>query len=317
MALCESDDDLISSLEPFCAIGKEVDVLNGYREAELLVEQGGGCLTHMWFGGDWPGFDKTRIRVYVDGEETASIDMAMDLGHGFGNGGGLGPWGSGKIGRTGAPSGTYNTYKIPFHGGIRVTAERSADSPDGAPFWWIVRGTKNLPVTLCGVRLPDDTRLRLHRLESHRAEPGEEFSLCDVGGAGALYQVTMAGESLRNTGDWKDFSYLEAIVRAYVNGKDKPMLMSSGLEDYFLGTYYFNRGLYAHSLAGLTQLDTEKHSFSAYRFHDDDPVFFQNGLRLTCRCGEELNGALMYDPPVTLFSTYAWVYEFGGSFSSR
>ncbi|MCX6905406.1 MAG: DUF2961 domain-containing protein [Verrucomicrobia bacterium] len=59
----------------------------------------------------------------------------------------------------------------------------------------------------------------------------------------------------------------------------------------------------------LTHLDTKKNTFSAYRFHDDDPLFFQKGLRLTCRCGEELNGKMLHNPPDTRFTTYTWVYE--------
>ncbi|MDT8391298.1 MAG: hypothetical protein RRC34_12410 [Lentisphaeria bacterium] len=58
----------------------------------------------------------------------------------------------------------------------------------------------------------------------------------------------------------------------------------------------------------------DKKRFSAYRFHDDDPVFFQDGLRLTCRCGEtehgqpdDGNGYL--DPKPTRDTTYAWVYH--------
>ena len=47
--------------------------------------------------------------------------------------------------------------------------------------------------------------------------------------AGALYQVTMAGEGLRQSGDWKDISYLEAIMRAYLDGAKTPTLLSSGL----------------------------------------------------------------------------------------
>ncbi len=303
-----SDID-VSALETFCAIGKEVYDLNGYAEAEMLHAEGAGCLTHMWFGGDWPGYEKTRIRVYVDGEETPSIDMEMGLGHGYGFGAAAAPWGSEKLGKTGHASGVYNAYKIPFGNGIRVTVQRAADSPDGAPFWWIIRGTKNLPVTLAGVRLPDGARLRLSKRENYLAKPLEEFSLCNVAGGGGLYQVTIAAESQRHTGDWKDISYLEAIVRAYANGAAQPLLLSSGLEDYFLGTYYFNRGLYANALAGLTHLDTEKGAFSAYRFHDDDPVFFRDGFRLTCRCGEELGGAMLHDPPETLFTTYTWVYQ--------
>lgn len=299
----------LATLKPFCVSGKELNVLNGYREAELLRHSGKGCLTHMWFGGDWPGYDRTRIRIYADGEREPSIDMELGLGHGCGFGDDAAPWGGAKLGKTGHPSGLYNTYKIPFGKEIRVTAQRAGDSPDGAPFWWIVRGTENLPVRLAGVRLPNDARLRLHKLENHVAKPFEEFALCDVKGAGALYQVTMAADGLRDTGDWKDISYLEAIVRAYINGKPRALQLSSGLEDYFLGTYYFNRGRYANDLAGLTHLDKTKSTFSGYRFHDDDPIFFQNGLRLTCRCGEEVAGKKLHDPPETEYTTYTWVYQ--------
>src|SRR5579885_554601 len=169
----------------FSSIGKESRALDGGREAELLRHDGKGCLTHMWFGGDWPGYERTRIRVYVDGERTPSIDMEMGLGHGFGFGEAAAPWGAVRLGKTGRPSGVYNTYRIPFGSGVRVTAQRPKDLPD-APFWWIVRGTENLPVTLGGVRLPDGARLRLHRRDGHTARPLEEFDLCDVKGSGAL-----------------------------------------------------------------------------------------------------------------------------------
>jgi hypothetical protein len=228
----------------FCVSGKERMVLNGYREAELLRQTGKGCLTHMWFGGDWPGYDKTRIRIYVDGQQQPSIDMQLGLGHGFGFGDKAAPWGSEKLGKTGDPSGVYNTYKVPYGQSIRVTAQRNPDSPDGAPFWWIVRGTENLPVAVAGIPLPAVARLKLYKLE-----------------------------------------------------------------DYFLGTYYFNRGRYANALAGLTHLDTRDNTFSAYRSHDNDPIFFRKGLRLTCRCGEEIGGQKLHDPPPTRFTTYTWVYQ--------
>ena len=102
-------------------------------------------------------------------------------------------------------------------------------------------------------------------------------------------------------------------MRAYFGDEKTPVLLSSGLEDYFLGTYYFQRGTDANDLAGLTHLDEPTQTFSAYRFHDDDPIFFTNGFKLTCRCGEtetgELLGKMMGDPPPTRYRTYAWVYE--------
>lgn len=299
----------VDALKTFCEIGKERNDLNGYREAELLHHTGTGCLTHMWFGGDWPGYERTRIRVYVDGETEPSIDMELGLGHGVGFGDSAAPWGTSRLGKTGHPSGFYNTYKIPFGTEIRVTAQRHEHSPDGAPFWWIIRGTENLPLTYAGVRLPGEARLKLYKLEDYVAQPYEEFDLCNVQGSGALYQVTIEADGLRDEGDWKDISYLEAIVRAYVGGGSEAMQLSSGLEDYFLGTYYFNRGRYANDLAGLTHLDTETNTFSAYRFHDDDPVYFHAGLRLTCRCGEELDGRKLHNAPPTRFTTYTWVYQ--------
>lgn len=299
----------VTQLHTFAAVGKEQSVLNGYHEAELLRHEGSGCLTHMWFGGSWPGYDQTVIRVYVDGETNAAIVMQMGLGHGVGFGDNTAPWGGDKLGNTGHPSGYYNAYKIPFQKSIRITAQRDRGSPDGAPFWWILRGTDHLPLSLAGVRLPENTRLRLYKLENHTAKPLEEFALCDVGGAGAIYQVTIAAEGARKEGDWTSLSYMEAIMRAYVDGATNAMELSSGLEDYFLGTYYFNRGRYANGLAGLTHLDVKNKTFSAYRFHDEDPVFFQRGLRLTCRCGEQVNGRTIGDPPETRYTTYAWVYQ--------
>ena len=143
-----------SSLKTFSVAGKEQSVLNGYREADLMNHRGKGCMTHMWFGGDWPGYEKTRIRVYVDGETTPSIDMESGLGHGCGFADAGAPWGSDKMGKTGHPSGLYNRFQIPFGRSIRITGQRDRQSPDGAPFWWIMRGTDNLPAMLGAVACP-------------------------------------------------------------------------------------------------------------------------------------------------------------------
>jgi hypothetical protein len=306
-----AQDPDLSKLKTFSSAGKELPVLDGYNETELLRHEGKGCLTHMWFGGDWPGYHKTRIRIYVDGKTQPSIDMELGLGHGVGFGDSAAPWGSEKMGKTGHPSGLYNTFRIPFGRSIRVTGQRNKESPDKARFWWIIRGTENLPVTLAGVRLPETARLRLHKLEDHTAKPLEEFDLCNVKGPGALYQVTIAAKGLRKSqkDQWKDLSFLEACMRAYTDGAKEPLMLSSGLEDYFLGTYYFNRGRYANALAGLTHFVPQENEFSAYRFHDDDPLFFKDGLRLTCRCGETVGGKVIGDPPSTRYTTYVWLYQ--------
>jgi hypothetical protein len=289
-------------LTSFGASGKEIQPFAGGGETEVFAHQGHGCLTHMWFGGDFPDYGRTRIRVYVDGETTASIDMELMLGVGIGFQDDAAPWGIARMGKTGSPSGIYNTYRIPFQRSVRITVQRAPGYKDNPYFWWIVRGVHHLPVMVGNVRLPDTARLHLYKRENYTAKRLEEFELCHTKRAGALYQVTLAAKS-------DNFNYLEAQMRAYLDGSQEPLLLSSGLEDYFLGTYYFNRGRYYTPMAGLTHKDDADHSFSAYRFHDDDPLFFQHGLRLTCRCGEQRGEHVFGDPRDTTYTSYVWVYE--------
>jgi hypothetical protein len=175
------------------------------------------------------------------------------------------------------------------------------------PFWWIIRGGENVPVQIGHVRLPDSARLRLHKRENYLAQPLEEFDLCDVKNAGALYLVTIAAKSDGN------LHFLEAQMRANIDGAKESLMLSSGLEDYFLGTYYFNRGRYYTPVSGLTHIDPRDNSFSAYRFHDDDPIFFAKGLRLTCRCGEKSADHVFGNPgrPPTQLTRGCMNGEFG------
>ena len=290
-------------------MGKGERVLGGGGEAVLFEHQGKGCLTHFWFGGNFKGVEDTRIRYYVDGEETPSIDMDLYLGHGIGFNDNHAPWATKFVGKIGKQNGIFNNYRIPFGKSIRVTAQKPAGTDGNPQIWWIIRGAENYRVTLGGMKLPETARLHLSKVEDLTAKPLEEFDLVKVPGKGALFQVTIAGEGLEG----RKLGYLEACMRAYLDGQEKPLMLSSGLEDYFLGTYYFDTGRYHADIAGLTHFDAKAGRFSAYRFHDEDPFFYQNGLRLTCRCGETehgtLKGAGYLKPPKTRFTTYAWVYR--------
>ncbi len=302
-----------ASLATFSHAGKGERILNPGTEAELYFHKGKGCLTHMWFGGAFPNYYKTLIRVYVDGETEAAIQMQLGLGHGIGFGDDAAPWGAVKLGKTGSQSGIYNTYRIPYGTEIRITAQRSPDSPADTQFWWIARCTDNLLPQVGGVVLPEHARLKLHKVEDHLAAPLDEITMCNVDGPGALYQATIQAMAQPLSGSPPSETFMEGCLRAYLNGNTTPELLSSGFEDYFLGTYYFNRGRYATDISGLTHKDEAAAQVSAYRFHDEDPLFFQRGLRLTCRCGDTehatLQGTPYLAPQPTRFTTYAWVYH--------
>ncbi len=110
-----------------------------------------------------------------------------------------------------------------------------------------------MPVYLGHVRLPDNARLRLYKNENVTLKPLEYIDLCNSPKAGALYQVTLSAKSEKLT-------YLEACLRAYIDGAKEPQYISSGTEDYFLGTWYFNRGIYHNALGGL-------HAYKRKRWH--------------------------------------------------
>jgi hypothetical protein len=304
LLLCCASFGAVSDLKTFGTAGKEQQVLPPGQESELFKHSGKGCLTHMWFGGNFPNYGLTRIRIYVDDESQPSIDMEMMMGHGIGFQDEGAPWGIERMGKTGQPSGIYNTYRIPFSKNVRVTAQRAKEETGNPVFWWIVRGVENLPLEIGGVKLPDSARLKLYKVENRTFKPLEEFDLYQGTKPGALFQVAIAAKSA-------NFDFLEGCIRAYFGGSKTPVLLSSGLEDYFLGTYYFNRGKYYTPVAGLTHF-VPRLEMSAYRIHEADPIFFPDGLRLTLRVGDEVNGKVAGPPPGpadTTYTTYVWVYE--------
>jgi hypothetical protein len=294
------------NLKTFGTAGKE-EMLHPGQEQTLFSHEGEGCLTHMWFGGDWPGYESTRIRFYIDEETKPSIDMQLFAGHGIGWGDQSAPWGSALVGKTGQPSGLYNTYRIPFGKSIRVTGQVGKTVVSPQPFWWIFRGVENLPVWHGHIQLPKNARLRLQVSENVMLDPLQAIEISQSSAAGALYQVMLAVKS-------KNFSYLEGMLRAYIDGAKEPVMLSSGTEDYFLGTYYFNRGMYHLPLAGLTHKVQNRIGdcmFSAYRFHVEDPIFFHEGFRLFWRNGEEKDGTVYgpAPPKTSQVTSYVWVYE--------
>jgi hypothetical protein len=289
----------------FTQVGKEERPFAERPEAVLAEKEGLGYLDHMWFGGDFPNYTRLRLRIYVDGESQPSIDMELGLGAGVGFADPSAPWGTKFSGITGSPSGIFINYRVPFTRKVRVTAELPPGVPRDTVFWWIVRGIQNFPLEISGIRLPQNARLKLTAKRDFRVEPLDQFDLCKVGGSGMIFLVTMAAQST-------SFEFMEGQMRAYIGTSSEPQYLSSGLEDYFLGTYYFNRGLYHLPQAGLTHKDEANHSFSAYRFHDIDPIVFSGGIRLACRCGEK-RGEKVFgstgNPMATTYTTYVWTYE--------
>ena len=257
------------------------------------------------------------IRIYIDGESTASLDFQVLLAHGVGFSESIEveylPWGTKRIAHA-ADGGIYNTYQIPFSKSFKVTATH----PRGGMFWYIIRGVENFPLVLGNLQLPTSTRLRLYKNVNVTLQPLEFITLANVtNSAGAVFQVTLAANST-------SYNYLEACMRVRIDGSKNITFLSSGTEDFFLSAYYFNKGIYHFDNSGLTA-KKDPGLISAYKFFENDPLLFSKSLELMWRCGETLDGEdgcptsyprpsedKILDPKVlanTTVTTYAWVYE--------
>jgi hypothetical protein len=108
-------------------------------------------------------------------------------------------------------------------------------------------------------------------------EIGREFTI--------LPSVTGAGRFLGcNMGIVVDSCYSgtwwgEGEIKVWLGDDTLPTLCGTGTEDY-IGTAW-GQGAYAHRTQGCLAADTPKNHWSLYRFHLDDPVYFDDGCRVT------------------------------------
>jgi len=238
-----------------------------------------GVITEQWFTGGVMN-QNARIRIYIDGEEDASLDFNLFIAHGLGfpesdelkNI----PWGTRRIAHT-ANGGIYNTIRIPFSKSFRVTATTQSSGM----MWYIIRGVENYPVVLGDLVLPSHTRLRLYKNENFLLKPLDFMNLAYVkSSAGALFMVTMVAES-------SNLVFLEGCFRAYIDGSNRTTWLSSGTEDFFLSAFYFNKGLYHLNNAGLT-FKSNNSQIAAYKFFENDPLLFTKSLELWWRCSDDI-----------------------------
>lgn len=147
-------------------------------------------------------------------------------------------------------------------------------------FWIILRGHmvsfNGFTLPGSGLQLPAGARLRSAENYNVALAGGDELTLFHSSPGvehGLVFMVTLAVQSTGGP------TFLEGCFRTYDANGAMRILLSSGTEDYFLGTYYFNKGKYATPISGLTHLNTTNTTrFSAYRLHTDDPlVWFGSG----------------------------------------
>ena len=94
-----------------------------------------GYITEQWFtgGGDKGPFDQHgRIRVYIDGEKTPSIDYTLSLSQAVGTSNEeeerQTPWSTRMFGHLANNGGYYNTFRIPFSTQVVITLQNDVST---------------------------------------------------------------------------------------------------------------------------------------------------------------------------------------------
>lgn len=91
-----------------------------------------------------------------------------------------------------------------------------------------VPGLENYPVVLGDLSLPPLARLQVIQATDVQLSPQQLTTLVEVpaGTSGVLLSVKLDSTS-------KDYNYLEACMRIYLDQAQEPLFLSSGAEDYF------------------------------------------------------------------------------------
>lgn len=123
---------------------------------------------------------------------------------------------------------------------VRVTLEFTGPSTGHLVIFWVVlRGRTKAALHLPGtpsVSLPASARLRSYYTPERPLQPLETVPLYNSSAAnGAVLLVTLSVTSAP-TDTYPPYHYLEGCMRAYTPSGERRFRISSGTEDYFLGT---------------------------------------------------------------------------------
>lgn len=166
---------------------------------------------------------------------------------------------------------------MPFKKGFRITIENRYER-DVTVYYQIDYFLADMP---------DD--LNYFHAQFRRTNPlpyKEDFTILDgIEGSGA-YVGTYMVWGVNNNGWWG-----EGEIKFFLDGdKEYPTICGTGTEDYFCGAYNFDvnghyqsfSSLYSGMLVWKTDdIYLSNRRFSLYRWHTEDPIFFNSDIRVT------------------------------------
>ncbi len=104
----------------------------------------------------------------------------------------------------------------------------------------------------------------------------QSIPIAEIEGRGHFVGCVLSAQA----SDPKYFGFLEAPEYIYVDDDwTKPRIIGTGLEDYFLGGWYFREGPFIGELNGVTAKDNADSSIAMYRMYDSDAIPFNKRFK--------------------------------------
>ena len=123
----------------------------------------------------------------------------------------------------------------------------------------------------------------------------DNYVYCQTRGRGHLMGVTLGW--VQNSEGWMG----EGDDMIFVDDDSRPLIIGTGSEDYFLGSWNFggreNARAFSHHQYGAQLIQSPERAggrYCCYRFHGDNPVTFTRSLKHTMEHGHANNRSDMY-----------------------
>jgi hypothetical protein len=236
---------------------------------------GMGAIQHIWMTptGNWRF---SILRIYWDDETEPSVECPV--GDFFGMG-----WNEyaplNSMAVCVNPGSAFNCYWVmPFRKKCRITMENINDK-DPMTLYYQVDYTLT--------QVPDDAAYFHAQFRRQNPDQTSVYTIADgIKGKGQFVGVYLAW-GVNNNGWWG-----EGEIKFYIDGDGKyPTICGTGTEDYFCGSYNFDRGgqykefctLYSglHQVIRPDGTYKSQQRFGLYRWHIMDPVRFEKDLKIT------------------------------------
>ncbi|PSL43133.1 Protein of unknown function (DUF2961) [Chitinophaga niastensis] len=235
---------------------------------------GAGAIQHIWMTptGVWR---YSILRIYWDDETTPSVECPA--GDFFGMG-----WNEyaplNSLPVTVNPGSAFNCYwMMPFRKKCSITMENINTE----------QMTLYYQVDYTLTQVPDDAAYFHAQFRQSKPNTTSDYVLLDNVRGKGQYVGTYIAMGVNNNGWWG-----EGEIKFFMDGDTKfPTICGTGTEDYFCGSYNFDRGgkytpfctpyTGLHQVIGPDGTYKARQRFGMYRWHIMDPVRFDKDLKVT------------------------------------